>query len=117
MAKATLLLVDDDEMSSQILGFILAAEGYEVEQATTGNEAIKKYSEAKYDLIFLDYVLPDMRGHEVAKKLKQIAPDAKLVLLSGFSNEEEESEKLYERVLLKPVPPDAIVKTISEILG
>jgi two-component system response regulator HydG len=117
MAKAALLLVDDDEMSSQILGFILADEGYDVDLATTGGAAIEKCAQKRYDLIFLDYVLPDVRGHDVAEKLKQVSPNVKIVLLSGFSNEGEEIGKLYERVLLKPVPPDVIVKTISEILG
>lgn len=117
MAKAALLLVDDDEMSSQILGFILADEGYEVDLATTGKAALDKFSEKKHDLIFLDYILPDMKGHEVAERLKKIAPTAKIVLLSGFANEDGEGSPLYERVLLKPVPPDVIMKTITELLG
>jgi CheY-like chemotaxis protein len=117
MAKAALLLVDDDEMSSQILGFILADEGYEVEQAATGGAAIEKYEQKKYDVIFLDYILPDMKGNDVAKRLKQISPAAKIVLLSGFSSEDNQAGDFYARVLLKPVPPDVIVKTIAEILA
>jgi len=115
MEKVALLLVDDDEMSSQILGFILADEGFDVDLAATGNAAIRKFSEKKYSLVFLDYILPDMKGDEVAEKLKAISPDAKIVLLSGFANEDDNVNRLYERILLKPVPPDVIVKTISEI--
>jgi DNA-binding response OmpR family regulator len=62
MARADLLLVDDDEMSSQILVYILADEGYEADTVATGATAVEKFSAKHYDLVILDYVLPDMKG-------------------------------------------------------
>jgi len=117
MTKATLLLVDDDEMSSQILSFILTDEDYEVDLATTGESALNKISNKKYNLVILDYVLPDMKGPEVAEKIKSINSTIKIILLSGFSHLDNECGKLYENVLLKPVSPDVIVKSIAELVG
>jgi CheY-like chemotaxis protein len=116
MGRASLLLVDDDEMSSQIMSYILVDEGYDVDLAATGAAAIEKASTHEYDLVFLDYMLPDMRGHEVAKRLKTINPDIKIVLLTGYTENRNPDEKSYEKILLKPVPPDDIMKTITEIL-
>ncbi|MCX6649662.1 MAG: response regulator [Candidatus Bathyarchaeota archaeon] len=116
MGKASLLLVDDDEMSSQILSYILADEGYDVDLAATGGTAIEKVSAHRYDLVFLDFVLPDMSGHEVAKRMKDIRPGIKILLLTGYTKSGDPEESNYERILLKPVSPEEIVKTIVEIL-
>jgi CheY-like chemotaxis protein len=116
MGRASLLLVDDDEMSSQILSYILVEEGYDVDLASSGAIAIEKVSTHGYDLIFLDYILPDIRGHEVAKRIKTLNPGIKIVLLTGYTKNEESEEFGYEKILLKPVPPDEIVKTIAELL-
>ena len=116
MTRAALLLVDDDEMSSQILGFILTDEGYEADTVTTGATAVEKFTEKKYDLVLLDYILPDMKGLEVAKMLKSIKPEARIILLTGYMNIDEAGNNLYDRVLLKPVPPDIIMRTIAEVL-
>lgn len=116
MTRAALLLVDDDEMSSQILGYILTDEGYEADTVTTGATAVEKFTEKKYDLVLLDYILPDMKGLEVAKMLKSIKPEARIILLTGYMNNDEAENNLYDRVLLKPVPPDIIMRTIAEVL-
>lgn len=116
MTRAALLLVDDDEMSSQILGYILTDEGYEADTVTTGATAVEKFTEKKYDLVLLDYILPDMKGLEVAKMLKSIKPEARIILLTGYMNNDEAGNNLYDRILLKPVPPDIIIRTIAEVL-
>jgi CheY-like chemotaxis protein len=116
MTRAALLLVDDDEMSSQILGYILTDEGYEADTVTTGATAVEKFTEKKYDLVLLDYILPDMKGLEVAKMLKSIKPEARIILLTGYMNNDEAGHNLYDRVLLKPIPPDIIIRTIAEVL-
>lgn len=116
MAKATILLVDDDEMSSQILDIILTDEDYEVDLAPTGEKSLDKISKKNYNLVLLDYILPDMKGNEIAKKIKSSNLNTKIILLSGFSNLERDNYKLYDKILLKPVDPDVIIKTITEIL-
>ena len=116
--KGTILLVDDDEMSSQILSFILTDEGYEVDLAATGETGVEKVSAKSYDVVFLDFYLPDMKGIDAASKMKKISPNIKIVLLTGYAKSgEDQKENDYERVLLKPVPPEVIIRTIAEILG
>jgi CheY-like chemotaxis protein len=119
MVKGTILLVDDDEMSSQILSFILVDEGYNVDLAATGEAGVTNVSNKKYDLVLLDFLLPDMKGHEAASKMRRVSPTLRIVLLTGFSMNGDEIpiEVSYERVLQKPVPPELIIKIIAECLG
>jgi CheY-like chemotaxis protein len=59
-----------------------------------------------------------MKGHDASIMMKKVSPDTKIVLLTGYSNSgDEKIDKEYERVLLKPIHPEMIIKTISEILG
>jgi CheY-like chemotaxis protein len=118
MEKGTILLVDDDEMSSQILSFILMDEGYNVDVAATGETGVEKVSNKKYDLVFLDFILPDLKGHDTAYRMRKVCPGLKIVLLTGFSMNSDEVpvEVRYERILQKPVPPELIIKTIAECL-
>jgi two-component system nitrogen regulation response regulator NtrX len=118
MGNRSLLLVDDDESSSQILKFILEDEGYEVDLAVTGEIALNKTSSRRYDLVLLDYILPDMKGQEVAAKIKKVPPSPKIILLTGYAESEgEPKDNNYDRVLLKPVPPETIVSVIAGILS
>ncbi len=117
MARGSLLLVDDDEISSQILGYILVDEDYTVDAAATGGAALDKVKTNNYDLVLLDFMLPDMHGHEVAKRMRELKPDIKIILLTGYTQNEDTPENLFEEILLKPVPPDIIVETIKDILG
>ncbi len=118
MGKGSILLVDDDTMSSQILSFILTDEGYDVDLAETGELGVEKVSMKKFDLVLLDFLLPDMKGHDASVIMKKVSPDTKIVLLTGYSKSgDETNEKDYARVLLKPIHPELILKTIAEVLG
>ena len=117
MRNKSLLLVDDDETSSQILKFILEDEGYEVDLAATGEIAMSKISSRRYDLVLLDYILPDMKGRDVAARIKKVSPAPKIILLTGYAESEGEPEdNSYDKILLKPVPPQTIVSVIAGIL-
>ena len=106
------LLVDDDETSIQILKIILEDEGFEVDLALTGSKAVEKASTGGYQVILLDYKLPDMRGRDVAAKIRGAGLRPKIVLLTGYTTDED----LYDKVLMKPVPPVEILEAIRETL-
>jgi len=62
-------------------------QGLTIEWAPTGSEGLEKAKRSDYDLILLDYALPDMTGLEVLVRLTQRKPDAAVVLVSGFGSE------------------------------
>ncbi|MCG8569719.1 MAG: response regulator [Spirochaetes bacterium] len=66
------LMVDDNPKNLQVLGQILAQEGYEIIAAMNGIQALEALQELKPDLILLDIMMPDMNGFEVCEKIKQV---------------------------------------------
>jgi two-component system, cell cycle sensor histidine kinase and response regulator CckA len=83
----TLLLVDDEEMILDVGRDILAVLGYKVLVAGGGSEALDVYraNRTRIDMVILDMVMPAMDGREVYRRLKEINPEIKVLLSSGFS--------------------------------
>jgi DNA-binding response OmpR family regulator len=113
-----LLLVDDEEASTQILGMILEGEGFKVDAALTGAETLRKLKEKQFDLILLDYVLPDVKGDDLAADIQGMYPKTKIILLSGLTVDTMLNRGVkYAAVLLKPISPDEIIREINKALN
>lgn len=92
----TILLVDDQDIVSDIGADMLSLLGYDVLVAKSGEEAISIYNE-KNDcilLVILDMIMPVMSGSETFERLKRIRPDVKVILSSGYSINGQASEIL-----------------------
>jgi PAS domain S-box-containing protein len=92
----TVLLVDDEDVIIEVSLEILNALGYRVFTARSGKEAIKVYkkNKDKINLIILDMIMPDMGGGKVYDRIKEINPDIKVLLSSGYSIEGQATEIL-----------------------
>lgn len=110
-------MVDDEEIIVETLKPILQDEGYAVETATTGQEALKKFDKARFGLVILDIKLPDITGDEVAKLMKKQNGDTKIVLITGYSFFQDCIDALdlgINEILLKPISPEEILRTTKE---
>ena len=83
----TVLLVDDEEMIIDVARDVLEKLGYEVLTAKSGKEAIEIYriNQKKIDMVILDMVMPEMGGGDTYDKLRDVNPDIKVLLSSGYS--------------------------------
>src|ERR1039458_1497709 len=83
--KTSVLVVDDVPVILQAYSEILRAEGYEVWEASTGQQALQSARERRPDLVLLDVMLPDLSGMEVCRQIKADAAltDVFVVLVSG----------------------------------
>ena len=83
----TVLLVDDEEMIIDVGQELLTTLGYTVLLAKSGREGIEIYkkNKDKIDMVLLDMIMPEMSGSETYARLKEINPDIKVLLLSGYS--------------------------------
>jgi two-component system, cell cycle response regulator DivK len=117
--KALILIVDDFEANRELNSFILSSEGFRVDSATDGQEALHKTLHLLPDLIILDLSLPDMSGWDVVRRLKSDdkTKQIPIIVLTGYSIEHLESEVGCERVLIKPCLPDKIVAEVAAVLG
>ena len=114
-----ILIVDDDERILEGLRSILESEGFSVDTAETGREAIEK-SEAKfYNLVLLDIKLPDMEGTELLTKIHSDAPRMMKVMITGYPSLENAVESLNLRAdayIIKPAEPEKVLRVVKEKL-
>ena len=87
MRHKTILLADDEESVREVSQEMLKAMGYDILTAKDGKEAIEVYKKYRdtVDLVLLDMVMPNMGGSKVYDRLKEINPDIKVLLSSGYS--------------------------------
>jgi DNA-binding response OmpR family regulator len=114
-----ILLVDDDETTVTPFQLILESEGYQVDVATTGRQALEKMGEGEYHVVILEIKLPDMLGIEVAKKIKMKKEDVNLIVITGYPNLTDSIKTIdygISDILLKPIDPDELLRTIEEAI-
>ena len=87
MGSETILLVDDEEMIIDVGAQILKKLGYEVVTARHGKEALEVYRQnsQRVAIVILDLIMPQMSGGETYDKLKEMDPNLKVLLSSGYS--------------------------------
>ncbi|MGB9628606.1 MAG: UDP-3-O-acyl-N-acetylglucosamine deacetylase [Thermodesulfobacteriota bacterium] len=81
----TILIVDDEERVVQSITGVLEDEGFHVVRAGSGEEAIEVFQKEKPEVTLLDIWMPGMDGLEVLKRLKWIAPDCQVIMISGHA--------------------------------
>ena len=118
----TILLVDDEEIVLDVGVQMLKKLGYTVLEANSGKEANDIYKEKrdKIDLVLLDMIMPKMSGGETYEKLKEINPEVKVLLSSGYSIKGQATEIMNlgcNGFIQKPFNMRKLSKKIGEILG
>lgn len=116
---ARILVVDDDETIRKTMKAILEDEGYRVDLAATGKEAIQKTEETVYNLALLDIKLPDMEGVELLKLLKDNVPRTRKVMVTGYPSMQNAIAALNKNAdayLVKPVDVEKLLNTVREQL-
>ena len=119
--EETILLVDDEEMIIDAGKEMLEEIGYTVLTATSGQQAIDAYRERKSEIhmVILDMIMPEMGGGETYDKLREVDPEIRVLLSSGYSVDGEATE-ILERgcngFIQKPFDMKEIFRKIREIL-
>jgi DNA-binding response OmpR family regulator len=115
MTAPSILLIDDDENYVNQMKAILESEGYHVDYAYNGREGLIQFEPQKYRAIITDYLMPALRGDEVAKKIREIDSQVKLILLTGYKHAiPNEKMDLFSSVLEKPVNPREILTQLED---
>jgi len=117
----TVLLVDDEDMIIEVGQGIIEKLGYQALIAKSGKEAIEIYQKNRdrIDMVILDMIMPDMGGGETHDKLKEINPDIKVLLSSGYSINGQANDILErgcDGFIQKPFNIEKLSKKMREIL-
>jgi len=94
MSKARILVVDDELSMRDFLQILFTKEGYAVETAESGNEAVKKLSGSAFDLVITDLKMPGMSGIEVLRTAKAKNPDTAVIMITAYASPESVTEAL-----------------------
>ena len=120
--KIRVLVVDDDPAIVEMLLELLERDGrFEVTSASTGFDAGLQVEKFKPDIIVLDYMLPDINGNAVCRRIREDDKhrDIRIIVVSGVVNRDD-VEKLYaagaDDFLQKPFKIDALVKRLVELV-
>ncbi|MGB9841416.1 MAG: response regulator [Candidatus Bathyarchaeales archaeon] len=117
MAKhVRILVVDDDADIRNTLKTILIDEGYAVDVAANGKEAIKKSETTVYNLALIDICLPDMVGTELLYRLRDTVPRMRKIMITGYPSVDNAIDAVNlkaDAYLVKPLNVDKLLKTIQ----
>lgn len=119
-SDVSILVVDDEEDVVEVVSHFLAEEGYNVEKAYDGEEALQKAT-PETDLIILDIMLPGLDGYEVCERLRSRVETETIpiIFLSAKTEEEDQVRGLMmggDDYLTKPVSPQVIVAHVKAVL-
>ena len=120
--SACILLVDDEEMVLDVEVMMLERMGYQVLQARSSSEAVDVYRANKdgIDLVLLDLNLPGEGGADTFNRIREIDPNAKVVLSTGYGENQEILELLNHGcrgVIQKPFSLQGLSKKVVEALS
>ena len=114
-----ILVVDDDESIRNTIKAILEDEGYIVDIAATGKEAIKRTEKTAYNVALLDIRLPDIEGVELLKLMKECVPRTRKIMVTGYPSMQNAVAALNKNAdvyLIKPVDIEKLLNTVKEQL-
>ena len=118
--RETVLIVEDEEVLRSFSSEMLKDLGYNVMIASDGEEALVLFQENQevIDLVVSDMVMPKKTGIELFGDLKQIKPDVKFILVTGYCLEDTEGHVLrdMEAILMKPYTTEKIAAVIRKTL-
>jgi len=118
VSAGLILVVDDDPQIRRVMKVTLTGQGYEVDDAKTGDEALEKLREAHFDLVLLDMNMPGMTGLETCRLIRSQSEVA-IIMLTVRDNESDKVEALdagADDYVTKPFHPSELSARIRAAL-
>jgi CheY-like chemotaxis protein len=114
--KATILCIDDHRNGLIGRKMLLEENGYEVLEATGGDEGLKLFRSHSVDAVVLDYQMPGMNGDVVAVKMKRVKAHVPIMLLSAYGPLPRSKLRAVDTFLSKSQPPNILLSTLQSLL-
>jgi CheY-like chemotaxis protein len=114
--SATVLVAEDTAPVRRFLRRVLEMEGYRVNEASDGVEALALFTTEGHDVVVVDIRMPNMDGHELARELRKRSASVPILFVSGY-DAYLDGEGLPGPVLAKPFMPEQLVASIRRLLS
>lgn len=120
----TCLIVDDSEFARIHLMDLLSemaesTDQIKFETASGGDEAIESYQRIKPDLVMMDIVMPGMDGVETVRRICELDPQARIVMVSSLSYQDKVKQAILagaKHFVVKPIKPDLLYRVVTDVL-
>jgi CheY-like chemotaxis protein len=113
--RKIVLCVDDNEDMLECEKAFLESFGYTVLTAPSGGEALELASIHSVDVVIVDYVMPEMNGHEVAVEMRRLRPQAPIIMLSGAVDVPEQALKSVDAFIVKDQLANQLLTAIVQL--
>jgi CheY-like chemotaxis protein len=115
LKQPVLLCIDDNEDVLECEKSFLESFGYTVLTAATGSQGLELASMHSVDLVIVDYVMPEMNGHEVAIAMRRVRPQAPIIMLSGAVDVPEQALKWVDAFVAKDRLASQLLPAITQV--
>ena len=118
MRKLRILIVDDDREFAEGMADVLDLDGHDVQLAFSGEEGIERLEAENFDVTFMDVKLPGKNGVESFLEIRRTRPDAKVIMMTGYSVEQLLDQAVANgawAVLRKPMDMDEVLEMLKRI--
>ena len=116
---AKVLIVDDAAFMRMMIRDILTKEGYVIQEAVNGRDAVDKYAEVRPDLVTLDITMPEMNGLDALRAIRSGDKNARVLMVSAMGQQKMIVEALEAGAmdfLVKPFQPTKVLETVKKCL-
>lgn len=118
---AKIMICDDAAFMRMMIKDILTKNGYEIAaEAENGAVAVEKYPDAKPDLVLMDITMPDMDGIQALKKIKEIDPNANIIMCSAMGQQTMVIEAIQSGAkdfIVKPFQAERVLEAVKKVVG
>ena len=108
-----ILLVDDNRGTREAIKLLLSIDRHNVTEAASGEEALQLFIGSTYDFVIIDYLMPGMLGDELARNIKNIAPEQPILMVTAYIEKLAKADKAADAVLGKPVSVDELRRAMA----
>jgi two-component system, NtrC family, response regulator AtoC len=110
-----ILLVDDERAMRDALRELLRLDKHTVIEANNGAEALALFTQSRFDLVLTDWVMPFVKGSELATRIKQLAPDQPILMITAHGIKPGPTNPV-DAVLRKPFDLGELRSALAEVL-
>jgi CheY-like chemotaxis protein len=115
---ARILLVEDESIIRMNLADVLRGEGYEVEEARDGSQAVQLFVSQHFDLVVTDLVMPQLDGFKLIARVRSMSPGIPVILITAYLSRQAGKAILEgsSEFLAKPIQPDELITAVKHLL-
>lgn len=112
-----ILLVDDDAPARASIKLLLSIDRHTVTEAANASEALVLFTGTQYDLVIVDYFMPDTLGEELIKSIRQLVPQQPVLMVTAYLEKLVDGGQTADIILGKPLNRDDLRRAITKLAG